>query len=274
MSKKAGLIFSPFFINMDTNSLLILGSNSAIPSCERFTSAQFLNINGKGILIDCGEGAQIRMQTYGIKPNSVDYIFISHLHGDHFFGLAGLISTMNMQNRKQPLRIFCPDKLKEIINIQMEVSLTEFQFECIYTVVTPTDSKLILKEKNFEVYSIPLNHRIDTTGFLFKSTMRNHPFEYAYISDTLYKPDIIPLIKNVNLLYHEATFLDELKQQANDKFHSTAKEAAIIAKTAEVNKLIIGHFSKRYADPTPLIDEAKSIFINTVAAEDGMNIQL
>ena len=259
---------------MNTNSLLILGSNSAIPNIHRFTTSQIININGINNLIDCGEGAQIRMQSKGVKINSIDNIYISHLHGDHFFGLAGLISTMNMQSRHQPLHIYCPDKLKEIIEMQLEASLTELQFECSYTLTDPNESRLITKAQDFEVYSVPLSHRIPTTGFFFKSTMRNKPFRYAYISDTIYKPDIIPVIKDATIIYHEATFTEEFRKQAIEKFHSTAKDAANIAKMTNAERLLIGHFSKRFNDTSVLVNEAKEVFENTIAIEDEMEIAL
>ena len=259
---------------MNTNSLLILGSNSAIPNIHRFTTSQVININGINNLIDCGEGAQIRMQSKGIKINSIDNIYISHLHGDHFFGLVGLISTMNMQSRHQPLHIYCPDKLKEIIEMQLEASLTELQFECSYTLTDPDESRLITKAQDFEVYSVPLSHRIPPTGFFFKSTMRNKPFRYAFISDTIYKPDIIPVIKDATIIYHEATFTEEFRKQAIEKFHSTAKDAANIAKMTNAERLLIGHFSKRFNDPSVLVNEAKEVFENTIAIEDEMEIAL
>ncbi len=250
------------------NNITILGSNSAIPSIEKFTSSQFVNINGTGILVDCGEGTQIRMQMNNIKPNSIDYILISHLHGDHFFGLIGLISTMHMQNRHKPLYIFGPEHLEEIINLQLKVSLTELQFECIYKVTNPDEFTQIIDAKNFDVFSIPLNHKLPTTGFLFKSKMKNKTFSYAYISDTMYKPDIVPYIKDIDILYHEATYTHDLVKNAVETYQTTTIEAATIAKMANVKKLLIGHFSKRHINPAVMIGEAKSVFENTVAVKD------
>ena len=166
------------------------------------------------------------------------------------------------------------DKLKEIIEMQLEASLTELQFECSYTLTDPNESRLLTKAQDFEVYSVPLSHRIPTTGFFFKSTMRNKPFRYAFISDTIYKPDIIPVIKDATLIYHEATFTEEFRKQAIEKFHSTAKDAANIAKMTNAERLLIGHFSKRFNDPSVLVNEAKEVFENTIAIEDEMEIAL
>ena len=256
------------------NNITILGSNSAIPSINKFSSAQFLNINGTGCLIDCCEGCQMRMQMNDIKTSAVDHIFISHLHGDHFFGLIGLISTMNMQNRSQPLNVYGPMELKEIVDIQLKASLTELNFECNFIVTNPDEFEQIAKFKNFEVFSIPLTHSVKTTGFLFKSTMRNKPFSYAYISDTIYKPEIVSYIENVDVLYHEATYMEDSKDNAVSKFHATCREAGEIARLANAKKLLIGHFSKKYHNYSLMLAEAKTEFENTEVVHDNMVIGL
>ena len=256
------------------NTITTLGTNSAIPSIYRFTTSQYLNVNGVGFIVDCGEGAQIRLKQYGIKNNSISYVLISHLHGDHFFGLAGLISTMCMENRHKPLHIFGPERLEEVIEPQLEVSNTTRNFKCVYHVVDTETSNIIVHHDNVEVITIPLKHSVKTTGYLIKLTLPLKQCSYAYISDTIYKPDIVPLIQNVDVIYHEATYLHDLKNQADEKFHATAKEAGMIAQMANAKTLLIGHFSKRYPSIQPLVDEAKSIFPNTIAAEDGLCVPL
>lgn len=258
-------------------SITILGSNSAVPSVNRWTSSQYIKVNGSGLLFDCGEGTQIKLQLYNIKINSIDRIFITHLHGDHFFGLAGLISTFHLSGRKKPLEVYGPKELENIITLQLKVSETILCYPLTFHSVDPNKTYTIYSGKDYKVVSFPLDHRISTTGFLIKVKplgKKHSEKSYAYCTDTKYKPDIVDIIKDVDAIYHEATFLSELQHQADDKFHSTAKEAALIAKGANANLLIIGHFSKRYPNPEVLLEEATSIFNNTMLAQDGTIIEL
>ncbi|MFH2143163.1 MAG: ribonuclease Z [Bacteroidota bacterium] len=302
-----------------TFTLTVLGSSSALPTSERFTSAHVLNVHEHLFLIDCGEGTQIQLRKYKIKFSKIDNIFISHTHGDHILGLIGLISSFDLLGRKHPLNIYSPGKLDSIINSQLVFFDDHLNFEIIFHKVDHLVPNLIFENKQVEIYSVPLKHRIPTTGYVFKEkpalpnikkdkiekyniplkrifpikcgedfttekgevipndelvTHSSRPRSYAYCSDTMYSEDIVPQITGVSLLYHEATFMNELSERAKETFHSSTYDAANIAKIACAEKLLIGHFSVRYKDITPMLDEAKSIFENTIAAEDGMIIDI
>jgi ribonuclease Z len=245
--------------------LTILGSNSAVPAFDRHPSAQVLQFNERLFLIDCGEGTQMQITRYGIKPHRISHIFISHLHGDHYFGLVGLISTMHLLGRTIPLQIFGPAALNEIIKLQLQASLTTLRFPLHFIPVEPGPGHIILEEEGLTVSSILLNHHIPCTGFLFKSTTKS----YAYCTDTAYEVSLEAAIQNVDVLYHEATFMEDLAGRAKETFHSTAMEAGTVALKAGVGKLLIGHFSSRYKSPDPLLMEAKSVFPATELALEG-----
>lgn len=295
-------------------SVTVLGSNSAIPANGRFPSAQIVNIQEQLFLIDCGEGAQIRLADFKIKRSKINQIFISHLHGDHVFGLPGLLNSYALNGRTKPLEIFSPKGLERMMDIIFETTKAHLSFEIIYHVVDNTQHKLVFHNEKVKVYSIPLKHRIATTGYLFKEnplpkniipekiiehnipfakindikggadfsadegivipneelvTESKQPRAYAYCSDTTYFEKIIPFIKNVDLLYHEATYLKDKEVQAAERGHVTAEQAAQIAKMAKAKKLMIGHYSSRYNDLTPLLEEAKEVFENTILAIEG-----
>ncbi len=265
-------------------------------------------------MIDCGEATQMQLRKNHFRIQRINHIFITHLHGDHYLGLIGLISTMHLLGRKNDLFIFAPKELEEIINLQLKVSQVQLNYAIKFQYLTFDAPKLIFEHKKFNVTSIPLQHRIPTCGFVFKEaekelkiskdfieaenptvneileikkgkdfvnskgklfhneaiTIKPHLSKsYAYISDTVFDVSIIPFIQNVDVLYHEATFLDEFKSVAKEKMHSTAKEAAIIASQINTKQLIIGHFSSRYDDLSLLLNEAKSVFDNTFIAEEN-----
>ncbi|MEZ5053244.1 MAG: ribonuclease Z [Chitinophagales bacterium] len=294
--------------------ITILGSNSAIFNHGRHPSAQFVQIQNQHFLIDCGEGTQERMHENKVKWFKIDYIFISHLHGDHYFGLIGLLTTFNLLKRKNKLTIFAPKELKKIIQQQLKVSNTTLNFDLKFVATQTDDKYCILDIPECTVYSFPLNHRIPTTGFLITSktiqrkldlekiqqfqidktqykflidgedvldvngkkiknswvTQKGKPTRsYAYCSDTVYDVQIVQYIKNANLLYHEATFLHQDKVRAKETMHTTALQAAQIAKKAKVQKLILGHFSSRYYHLSELEEEAKTVFENTALAIEG-----
>ena len=274
-------------------SLTILGCHSATPRVNAFPTAQYLEINNSHFLIDCGEGTQRQMRKYKVGFSKINHIFISHLHGDHFFGLVGLLSTY----------------------LQLKISQSHAQYPLIFHELTSKESELIFEDDKVSVRTIPLNHRVYTNGYLFtekerprKLHMQNisnyeeidkadylnikagkdvilssgemipnseltlpqdKNLSFAFCSDTKYKPDIIPIIKNVDLLYHEATFLSDREDLAKKTKHATSKQAAQIAKDAEVGQLIIGHYSGRYKDISLFQKEAKEIFENTNLAEPG-----
>lgn len=295
--------------------ITILGSNSAVPSLHRNPSAQVVSIDENLYLIDCAEGTQLQLQRFGIKPMRLKAVFISHLHGDHFFGLVGLLSTMNLKGRSDPLHVFGPDGLQQILKMQLGFSLSIMSYEIIYHTIDTTKNIDIYQDKKISVTTIPLQHRIPTAGFLLrtqekqlnikKEFIRNHnldiswykriksgedyvddqglvipnanitcrlakPFSYAYCSDTCYTESIIPIIKGVELLYHEASFDDTMQHLAKEHMHSTAREAATIALKADVGQLLIGHFSNRYKSTEVLVNQAREVFKNTLAVEDGM----
>ena len=292
----------------------ILGSNSAAPSRGRFPTAQVLNIEDKLYLIDCGEGAQIQMERFNIRRSKIDYIFISHLHGDHFFGLIGLLVTFSLNRRNKEIHIFAAPPLKQAIDLLLLISNSTLTYGIIYHDIVPLNDAIIFENNDVVVQTIALEHRIETVGFIFREkpklrklikskieeyaipiaqladlkkgidfitndgkiienatlTMNpTHPKSYAFCSDTLYLENIIPYIKGVDLLYHEATFLHSFVSRAEQTCHSTAHQAATIAKKADVKKLIIGHFSSRYANLTLLLDEARATFEETYLAIEG-----
>ncbi|NLP58186.1 ribonuclease Z [Lutibacter sp. B1] len=295
--------------------LTILGCHSATPRVNAHPTSQFLEIKNHHFLIDCGEGTQVQLRKYGVKFTKIKHIFISHLHGDHFFGLVGLISTFRLLNRKTELHIYAPKGLKEIITLQLKISNSWTNYPLIFHQLESNNSELIFEDEKVEVYTIPLNHRVYTNGFLFKEkvgarklntnaikkfdeidicdyqNIKNgkdfvlsngliiknkeltidppKPLTYAYCSDTSFKPDITPVIFNVNCLYHESTFLKDKENLAESTKHTTAEQAANIAKLAQVKQLILGHFSSRYKDKEKFKEEAQEIFENTILAEEG-----
>ena len=261
-----------------TFSLTVLGSNSAIPAHNRNLSAHLLNVNERFYLIDCGEGTQFQLRRYHLSQQRIRHVFISHLHGDHFFGLIGLLNTMHLLGRKEELHIHADLRLKEIIDMQLDASGTILRFPLHFRPLPSGGYSTILEEERLVVHSFPLKHSIPTSGFVFRE--KNKPRKvaearsYAYCSDTAYDESIVPYIHGVQLLYHEATFKQDRTSVATEKLHSTAKEAALIAEKAAVKKLLIGHFSARYDDLAPLLEEARSIFPETCLPEEGIPIVL
>ncbi len=295
--------------------LTILGCHSATPRVNAHPTSQFLEIKNHHFLIDCGEGTQTQLRKYGIRFSKIKHIFISHLHGDHYFGLVGLISTFGLLNRESELHIYAPKGLKEIVTLQMKLSKSWTNYPLIFHELTSTESELIFEDEKVEIRTIPLDHRVYTNGFLFKeklserklnmtavsqhteikvcdyqnlkngkdfilengTVLKNEsltsnppaPLSYAFCSDTSYFPAIIPIIKNVNCLYHETTFLNDRETLAETTKHSTAAQAASIAKQASVKQLIIGHFSSRYKNKAAFKIEAQEQFKNTLMAEEG-----
>jgi len=298
-------------------AVTILGSSSALPTTNRHLTAHLLNVDERFFLIDCGEGTQLQLRKYKAKFSRLDHIFITHLHGDHTFGLPGLISTFNLLGRKHTLNIYAHSDLKKILDQFLSYFFTKLDFTIVYHPLNPSVPEVIFENKQITVQSFPLKHRIPTCGFIFKEKPRllnirkdmisyhkipvkeivnikngddfiteegmvvpnaalSHTPEpqksYAFCSDTAYTEDIIPHIKNVDLLYHEATYSEEDNARAMEHFHSTAAQAATIAMLSNAGRLLIGHFSARYKDITPLVEQARKIFPNTDGAEDGMEI--
>jgi ribonuclease Z len=292
----------------------ILGSSSATPVYNRNPTAQLLNCNEKFYLIDCGEGTQQQLIRYGFKANKIDFIFISHLHGDHYFGLIGLLSSLHLNGRMKPMKIFAPAALAEILELQFKYSETLIRYP-IEFVATQADAPAeIFENADLRVETIVLNHRIPCTGFKFVQKKRlrklivekleaegvaleyypllkrgvdlslpdgrvllnadyttdsDRPKQYCYCSDTLFDSSYFESIKGCDTLYHEATFLQEMLDRANQTHHTTALQAAEIAKVTGAAKLLIGHFSSRYKSLQPLLEEARSVFENTELAIEG-----
>lgn len=299
--------------------ITVLGSSSAIPTSSRFTSAQIVNLSERFFLFDCGEATQIQLRKFKIKFSRINHIFISHLHPDHYLGIFGLMSSFALMGRKNTLHIYCFKELKELIDTQFKYYYGSLGYRVDYHFLKQDISEEIYTDNLLTIKTIPLKHRIPTSGFIIaekpkdlnikKEAISNYnlsikdivqikkgsdfttekgeiikntdltysaiaPKSYAYCSDTLYDEEIVKIIKNVDLLYHEATFLSSEKKRAVETCHSTASDAAKIAKLANAKKLLIGHFSARYRTSDDLLKEAISVFENTVAAEDGLSIEI
>ncbi|CAN5442844.1 ribonuclease Z [soil metagenome] len=292
----------------------ILGSSSATPIYQRHPTAQVLNIHEKLFLVDCGEGTLIQLNRYHIRFHRINHIFISHLHGDHYLGLMGLMSTMHLQGRSEDLHLYCQPELKEMVDIQLLHSQTTLRYPVVYHFLDAKNPEKIYEDDDLVVNTIILSHRIPCTGFIFRekpklrklireqlihfnipvtaysdlkngkdyidekgnsipnielTTNPHSPRSYAFCSDTIYDESLVPTLKHIDLLYHESTFLSDKADRAKETFHSTAAQAATIAKMAEVKRLIIGHFSARYKNLYPLLEEARSVFENTTLAVEG-----
>ena len=296
-------------------SLTILGCHSATPRANAFPTSQYLEINNRHFLIDCGEGTQRQMRKYKVGFTKINHIFISHLHGDHFYGLVGLLSTYGILGREKELHIYGPKGIKKVTLLQLKISESHAKYPMIFHELTSKESELIFEDDKVSVRTIPLKHRVYTNGYLF--TEKEKPLKlhidninnydeidradynnikagkdvilstgeiipnaeltlppkkalsFAFCSDTVYKPNIIPIIKNADLLYHEATFLADKQELAKKTKHSTSKEAAQIAKDANVGQLVIGHYSGRYNDISLFKQEAQEIFKNSELAIPG-----
>ena len=294
--------------------LTILGSSGAVPAFSRFPSAQLLEIQNRYFLIDCGEAAQMQMMHYQINFHRINHIFISHLHGDHYLGLMGLIFTMQLQHRSNDLHLYCHDGLDEILITQFRHSRFMPEYEIHYHKLQPNESKVIYEDDALTVQTIPLVHAIPCSGFLFREKVKPRRIDkrvlpaglsaqqlvglkagkdvvddkgsiayrnsdltlpprrsraYAYCSDTAFTETLLPHLQDVDLLYHEATFMLDEESKARETLHSTAYDAATIAKAASVQKLLLGHFSARYKDLDPLLREAQDVFPNAALATEG-----
>ncbi len=290
-----------------------LGANSAVPTVDRFPSSFVLSHKDRMCLIDCGEGSQIKMSEFHVKRKKIDHIFISHLHGDHIFGLPGLINSFSLNGREKTITITGPLGIKDYLVNVLNVTKSHLPFEISYQELEGSKTIDLGRVNDFQVIAFPLIHRIPTYGYRFTEVIEGRnidpeaitkyeitipeikdakqgitinraqitidideitlpakePRSFAYCSDTIYNVDIVPVISGVDLLYHEATFLQESHLKAQKYMHSTAQEAAQIAKMADVGKLLIGHYSSRYKDLTPLEEEARSIFENSQVALQG-----
>jgi ribonuclease Z len=300
-------------------SLTILGSSGALPTIGRFPSSQYLVIQNRHFLIDCGEGAQIQLAHLQISPHKIDHVFISHLHGDHYLGLLPLLFSMHLHKRETELHLYSPPGLDEIITLHLKHSKSVLNYKINFHPFDPSKIQMLFEDEALTVQTIPLIHKLDCAGFLFKEKVKprrinkeklieglklqqivslktgadilnkdgnvlykNEEFtlpprpslSYAYCSDTAWNEAMIDQMTNVDLLYHEATFLHSDLNKAIETKHSTATQAAEIAKLAHAKKLVIGHFSARYKDLNVLLHEAKAHFLNTELAIEGTTFTL
>lgn len=298
--------------------LTILGCYAATPRTLTNPTSQVLEIKNRLFLIDCGEGTQVQLRKNKLKFSKINHVFISHLHGDHFFGLIGLISTFALLGRTNDLHIYGPKGVKEIINLQLKLSNSWTNYQLFFHELESKESEIIFEDDKVIIKTIPLKHRVYTNGFLFQekigerkldlNSVQNFEIEtcyyqnikngkdislddgriianskltydpdpalsYAFCSDTRYNEDIIPIIKDVSVLYHECTFLDSEENLAFKTMHSTAKEAARIALKANAQKLILGHYSTRYDNIDLFKEEAETIFPEVLLADDGKSFE-
>ena len=299
---------------VSTLKLHILGCFAATPKTMTHPTAQVLEIRNQLFLIDCGEGTQVEMRRNNIRFARINRIFISHLHGDHFFGLPGLITTFRLLGREKELHIYGPVGIKEGITLLLKLGQSWTNYPLIFHELSSDKPECIFEDDKVKVVTIPLNHRIYTNGYLFSekpaerklnieavrtlgidkayfqkikngqdvtledgTIIQNReltfdpppPKRYAYCSDTAYDPRIVPQLKGVDILYHEATFLDSEEELTSKTGHSTARQAAMVARDAAVGTLMLGHFSTRYKSLDPFLKEAREIFPGVVLAEEG-----
>lgn len=295
-------------------ALQILGSNSAAFAHGRHQTSQVLKIQDQYVLIDCGEGTQLLMRKHQVKISKINIIVISHLHGDHYYGLIGLISTLHLFGRRKDLVLIGPPGLMDVLTLQLKYSETSLNFKINFTEWTPNEVELVFDHPKFTITTIPLDHRVPCAGYLFQEKPKKRRIDktklpgklppaeiyqlkcgedlvdedgnvlhkneevtldplralsYAFCSDTRYKPELVPQISGVDLLYHEATFSSEMEERARNTYHTTARQAATFAKDAKVGKLLIGHFSTRYRNLEPVLEEALEVFEQTALAEEG-----
>ena len=299
--------------------LQILGSGSAKPTKNRNQTAQYLSLHNKSFLIDCGEATQVQMVQYSISTSRLNHIFISHLHGDHCFGLIGLISSLGLYGRTANLYIHAHPMLEQLLRPALNYFCRDLSYSVFFEPYSHSSTEVIYEDRGLKVSVFPLKHSISSSGFLFcekekerhiisekvkffnvpvkqiplikqgadfvtdegvtipNSQLTTDPapsLSYAYCSDTMYSEKILPFIEGVDLLFHEATFLHSQLAKAEATMHTTALQAAMIAEKAHVKQLMIGHFSARYDDLSPLLKEAQTIFPNTILAKDGLIVKL
>lgn len=297
----------------------ILGNNSALPAFGRHPTAQAVSVYGELLLIDCGEGTQTQMQRYGLRWRSMHHIFISHLHGDHYFGLPGLINSMSLLGRTAPLHLYAPAELKSIIDAILNVADTVLSYPFYFHELPVAGTHLLVDDASFSVTCFPVEHRIQCHGFLIERKTRGrkllpekckeyeipaayyenlklgHDYErkdgtsikndwvttdgpavkrYAYCADTVFTDSFLPVIMNADTIYHECTYLERDKEKATARHHSTAAQAAQIAKMANAKQLLLGHFSSKYKDLEPFREEASAIFPNVFLSIEGTSFEV
>lgn len=305
---------------MEKFDLHILGCGSAIPTVRHLPTAQILDVRDKLFLIDCAEGTQLQIRRQKLKFSKIGHIFLSHLHGDHCFGLIGLLSTFDLLGRTAPLHVYSPgEDLENLLRPWLNYFCRQMSFSIEFHALAPREKRLIYDDRTLSVETIPLRHRVPCCGFLFREKqtlphirrdmidfLKIPPYaihkikagegwkdeegrywtheqlttpaaparSYAYCSDTIFLPELAQQIKQVDLLYHEATFTQEAESRAKETFHSTAAQAAMLAKEAQVKQLLLGHFSARYLNEEGHLQEAQELFANTKIAHEGLCLSL
>lgn len=304
---------------MEPFKIHILGCGSALPTLRHNPSAQVVELRGKQFMIDCGEGTQTQMRRARIGFNKVVAIFISHIHGDHCFGLIGMLSSFGLLGRTMPLAIYAPEGLRPVLDMMLATFCNDFDYEIQFHAVDTTRQQVIYEDRSLTVESIPLKHRLPTCGFLFRekptlphirrdmidfyhiptsqinnikngaswtddegrevpasrlTTPADPPRSYAYCSDTCYLPQLHERIKGVTCLYHEATYATADKDRAEMYFHSTAAQAAAVARDAGAGRLLLGHYSSKYDDEQRLLDEARAVFGASELTKECMVVSL
>ena len=304
---------------MEPFKIHILGCGSALPTLRHNPSAQVVELRGKQFMIDCGEGTQTQMRRQRIGFNKVVAIFISHIHGDHCFGLIGMLSSFGLLGRTMPLAIYAPKEFKPVLDMMLKTFCYDFDYEIQFHAVDTTKQQVIYEDRSLTVESIPLKHRLPTCGFLFRekptlphirrdmidfyripvsqiNNIKNgaswtdeegrlipnerltmpadKPRSYAYCSDTSYLPTLHERIAGVTCLYHESTYTTADADRAEMYFHSTAAQAAQVARDANAGRLLLGHYSSKYDDERQLLKEAQEVFAQSQLTNEGMTIDL
>ena len=268
---------------MSNAKLTILGCGSAKPTKDNWPSSQLLDLCDKSFMIDCGEGVQLTMQQMGVRTARLYNIFISHLHGDHCFGLLGLLSTLAMVHRTQPMHIYAHADLEKLMRPLLDYYCQDCSYDIIFHAINPRKHEVIYEDRTVRVETIPLKHGVPCCGFLFYETHRvlreagsfDHVTRkrYAYCADTMYTESIIPIIQGADLLYHESTFLEDMADRSREFKHSTARQAATIARKAEVGQLLLGHYSARVIDHSLFLHEAQEVFENVRLGKEREQIE-
>lgn len=304
---------------MEPFKIHILGCGSALPTLRHNPSSQVVELRGKQFMIDCGEGTQTQMRRSHIGFNKIVAIFISHIHGDHCFGLIGMLSSFGLLGRTMPLAIYAPKEFKPVLDMLLQTFCSDFDYEIQFHAVDTTKKQVIYEDRSLTVESIPLRHRLPCCGFLFRekptlphirrdmidfyhiplsqinnikngagwtdedgqevpnsrlTTPADPPRSYAYLSDTCYLPNLHELIDSTTCIYHESTYANEDVEKARMYFHSTAEQAALVARDAHAGRLLLGHYSSKYDDGTRLLNEAKAVFPMAQLTNEGMTIDL
>ena len=304
---------------MEKFEVTILGCGSATPSPKHYTSSQVVDIRGKLFMVDCGEGTQIQLRRSRVAFARINHIFISHLHGDHCFGLLGMVSTFGLLGRTAPLFIHAPEQLWSILEKELAFYYPDLEYKVEFLGFDPAKTTVVYDDRSLTVTAFPLKHRIPCAGFLFQEKATSDHLDreaadfygvpqwdyirikeggdfttkdgtviphsrlttpadpgrsYAYCCDTAYNPAMIPIIKGVNMMYHDCTYAADDADRAKKHFHSTSVDAARSAMEAGAQRLILGHFSARYSDESILLNEAASIFPNTVLAKENLTVSI